>query len=65
MTKENEAAIEALIQLRDGMRANDEQLNDETRPGGPRAPTGDNYNDLFDLVQDALRAAGIAYEASR
>jgi hypothetical protein len=52
-------AYRALVVLRDAMTANDDAINDDTKPGGAHAPTGDDYNDLFDLVLDALKAAGI------
>jgi hypothetical protein len=58
---ENAKLRNALRNLRDGMRANDDYLDDDDKAGGATAPDGDNYNDLFDLVQDALKAAGIPY----
>jgi hypothetical protein len=61
MTDEAVKLRAALIALRDGMRANDDALNDDAGPNGAQAPTGDDYNTLFDLVQDALNAAGIPY----
>jgi hypothetical protein len=54
-------ARDALIALRNGMRANDDYLDDDTKPNGAQSPTGDDYNVLFDLVLDALSAAGIQY----
>jgi hypothetical protein len=61
MTDQFQVLRSALVNLRDGMRANDDRLNDDGKPGGATAPDGDNYNELFDLVQDALKAAGIPY----
>lgn len=54
-------AREALIQLRNGMRGNDDWMCNDRKPGGATPPTGDDYNVLFDLVLDALAAAGIPY----
>jgi len=49
----------ALVNLVRGMIANDDILNDDNGPNGSQAPTGDDYNVLFDLVMDAANAAGV------
>jgi hypothetical protein len=59
--QDGENAFEALVMLRDGMRGNDDYLNDEDKPGGSTVPGTADYNTLFDLVLDALHAVGIPY----
>lgn len=51
----------ALTALRNSMRAHDDRLDDDEKPGGAQSPTGDDYNYLFSIVQRALREAGIPY----
>jgi hypothetical protein len=70
MTTKHEAILEenaklraALANLRDAMRAHDDKLNDDDQPCGAQSPTGDDYNDLFCLVLDALRDAGMSLTA--
>jgi hypothetical protein len=59
--QDGENAFEALVMLRDGMRANDDHLNDDDKPGGSTVPGAADYNALFDLVLDALQVVGIPY----
>lgn len=38
--------------IRAAVKAHDERLDDEEKPGGATAPTGDDYNDIFALIMD-------------
>ena len=56
-------ARKALTALRDAMREHDDRLNDDAKPTGAQAPTGDDYNELFGFVKLALEQAGIPYRS--
>lgn len=54
---------DSLEAIRAAVKAHDDALNHEAQPGGPRVPTGDDYNQIHALVMSGasdvcpLRAA--------
>lgn len=53
---EAEIALKALIA---GAKSHDSKLNNDEQEGGPRSPTGDDYNFLVALIGKAAKAAGL------
>lgn len=46
------ASNDALAFIRAKLQAHDDALNNEDQEGGPQAPTGDDYNDIFRIVME-------------
>lgn len=47
---------DALARIRAAVKAHDDRLNDDEKPGGATSPTGDDYNDVFALIMDGAPA---------
>ena len=45
-----------LERIRAAVKAHDDRLNDDNKPGGSMVPTGDDYNDIFSLIMDSAPA---------
>lgn len=45
-----DAADHALSTIRAAVKAHDDRLDDENQKGGPRVPTGDDYNDIVRII---------------
>lgn len=46
------ASNDALAIIRAKLQAHDDALNNEDQEGGPQAPTGDDYNDIYRIVME-------------